>query len=61
MSATPAPGPAGYSGTPLVRKLGIKVDARLGLIGAPDGFDETLGELPAGVTSAGAWEGSRST
>jgi hypothetical protein len=41
--------PAGYSGTPLVRKLGIKPDARLGLIGAPDGFDETLGELPPGV------------
>ncbi len=40
---------AGYSGTPLVRKLGIKPDARLGLIGAPDGFDETLGELPPGV------------
>jgi hypothetical protein len=32
-----------------VRKLGIKPQARLGLIGAPDGFDETLGELPAGV------------
>jgi hypothetical protein len=32
-----------------VRKLGIKHDARLGLIGAPDGFDATLGELPAGV------------
>ena len=30
---------AGYSGTPLVRKLGIKPDARVGLIGAPDGFD----------------------
>jgi hypothetical protein len=43
------PAPAGYSGTPLVRKLGIKPDARLGLIGAPDGFDATLGELPAGV------------
>jgi hypothetical protein len=40
---------AGYSGTPLVRKLGIKADARLGLIGAPDGFDATLGELPPGV------------
>jgi hypothetical protein len=49
VSAPPAAGSAGYSGTPLVRKLGIKVDARLGLIGAPDGFDETLGELPAGV------------
>ena len=40
---------AGYSGTPLVRKLGIKPDARLALIGAPDGFDATLGELPPGV------------
>jgi len=51
VSAPPGRGPApvGYSGTPLVRKLGIKADARLGLIGAPDGFDETLGELPAGV------------
>jgi hypothetical protein len=41
--------PAGYSGTPLVRKLGIKPQARLGLIAAPDGFDEVLGELPPGV------------
>jgi hypothetical protein len=37
------------TGTPLVRKLGIKPDARLGLIGAPEGFDEVLGELPPGV------------
>ncbi len=49
MRATPSAGSAGYSGTPLVRKLGIKADARVGLIGAPDGFDATLGELPAGV------------
>lgn len=41
--------PAGYSGTPLVRKLGVKLDARIALIGAPDGFDATLGELPPGV------------
>jgi hypothetical protein len=40
---------AGYSGTPLVRKLGIKPGARLGLIGAPDDFDRTLGDLPDGV------------
>jgi hypothetical protein len=45
---SPAP-TAGYSGTPLVRKLGIKPQARLGLIAAPDGFDEVLGELPPGV------------
>jgi len=37
------------SGSPLVRKLGIKQDARLGLIGAPERFDATLGELPPGV------------
>ena len=47
-SAGPA-GPAGYSGTPLVRKLGIKPEAQLGLIAAPAGFDEVLGELPPGV------------
>jgi hypothetical protein len=42
--------PAGYSGTPLVRKLGIKPGARLGLIGAPEDFDQTLGELPDAVS-----------
>ena len=41
---------AGYSGTPLVKKLGIKPGSTLGLIGAPDDFDVTLGELPDGVT-----------
>jgi hypothetical protein len=41
---------AGYSGTPLPRKLGIKPEARVGLIGAPHNFDEVLGELPPRVT-----------
>ena len=45
-----SPQAAGYSGTPLVRKLGIKPDSRVGLLGAPDGFDDTLGELPQGVS-----------
>jgi hypothetical protein len=40
---------AGYSGTPLPRKLGIKPESRLALVNAPDGFDETLGELPERV------------
>ena len=41
---------AGYSGTPLPRKLGIKPGHRVALLGAPGGFErETLGELPAGV------------
>jgi hypothetical protein len=38
---------AGYSGTPLPRKLGIKPGHRVALLGAPDGFE--LGELPDGV------------
>jgi hypothetical protein len=42
---------AGYSGTPLPKKLGIKPGARLGLVGAPDDFAETLGDLPDGVSS----------
>jgi hypothetical protein len=41
--------PAGYSGTPLVRKLGIKPGARVGVIEPPDGFASVLGELPDGV------------
>ena len=41
---------AGYSGTPLPRKLGIKPGHRVALLGAPDGFEaDTLGELPDGV------------
>jgi hypothetical protein len=48
---------AGYSGTPLVRKLGIKPGARLALIGAPEGFDATLGELPEGVATRQAARG----
>jgi hypothetical protein len=40
----------GYSGTPLPRKLGIKPEARLLLVNAPGGFDDTLGELPPGVS-----------
>jgi hypothetical protein len=42
--------PAGYSGTPLPRKLGIKPEARVGLVGAPEGFDAVLGDLPPGVS-----------
>jgi hypothetical protein len=42
---------AGYSGTPLVRKLGIKPGSVLALISAPADFDAVLGDLPDGVTS----------
>lgn len=40
---------AGYSGTPLVQKLGIKEGHRVALLGAPAGFEGTLGALPNGV------------
>ena len=40
---------AGYSGTLLVKKLGIKPGTTVALIGAPEGFLKTLGELPPGV------------
>ena len=39
----------GYSGTPLPRKLGLKPASTVALLGAPDGFEETLGELPGVV------------
>lgn len=42
--------PAGYSGTPLPTKLGIRDGDTVAILGAPDGFDATLGELPAGTT-----------
>ncbi len=45
---------AAYSGTPLPKKLGIKPDAHVALLGAPPDFAATLGPLPAGacLTSA---------
>ena len=36
---------AGYSGTPLPAKLGIKPGATIALLNAPAGFDELLGPL----------------
>jgi hypothetical protein len=42
-------GAAGYSGTPLPRKLGIKEGSRVAVLSAPDDFDSTLGPLPEGV------------
>ena len=42
-------GAAGYSGTPLPRKLGIKEGSRVAVLSAPDDFDATLGPLPDGV------------
>ena len=41
---------AGYSGTPLPRKLGIAEGSTVALMGAPEDFAGTLGALPEGAT-----------
>ncbi len=41
---------AGYSGTPLARKLGIKEGAAVALLEAPDAFEALLAPLPPAVT-----------
>jgi len=38
---------AGYSGTPLPKKLGIKAGTMFATVHAPDRFDAVLGSLPA--------------
>ena len=40
---------AGYSGTPLPKKLGIKEGSRVALVDPPGAFRKTLGALPAGA------------
>ncbi len=39
----------GYSGKPLVEKLGIEEGMRVAVLNAPDGYDEFVGTLPDGV------------
>ncbi len=46
----PASVMAGYSGTPLPKKLGIKPGNAVALIAPPEGFEATLGDLPAGAS-----------
>src|SRR5467141_2943410 len=41
--------PAGYSGTPLVAKLGLKPGLRMQLVAAPSDFGDTIGTMPDGV------------
>jgi hypothetical protein len=48
---------AGYSATPLARKLGFKEKFRAALVNAPEGFGVTLGELPEGVRFVGPARG----
>jgi hypothetical protein len=46
---------AGYSGTPLAKKLGIKDGHRLAVLGAPAGF--AIDDLPPGVAPKTALRG----
>ena len=38
---------AGYSGTPLIKKIGIREGSRVGLVNAPENLIDLLGPLPA--------------
>jgi hypothetical protein len=40
---------AGYSETPLAKKLGIKEGFRISFVNPPQGFENELGPLPEGV------------
>lgn len=56
--APAAAAPAGYSGTPLVKKLGIQPGHVVALYGAPDHYLALLGELPPGVTIRAGGKGA---
>ena len=45
---------AGYAGTPLVKKLGLKPGMSILIAGAPKGYARALGPLPDGVAVAKA-------
>ncbi len=51
---------AGYSGTPLPKKLGIKPGHRVALVAAPSGFSDVLGGLHEGVQIVRGLRGSKS-
>jgi hypothetical protein len=46
---TPTPHMQRYSGSPLVKKLGIKPDMRVATLNAPEDFEAKLGDLPDGA------------
>jgi len=50
---------AGYSGTPLVKKLGIKPGFTVALVSAPDHFEDMLTPLPENVTFRRSARGKR--
>ena len=44
---------AGYSGTPLVKKLGIKPNDKIRIVNAPDGYWDWINPLPDGISTSG--------
>ncbi len=48
---------AGYSGTPLVKKLGIKPGFRVRFVNPPKVYNKTLGRLPVEVMVASTTRG----
>jgi hypothetical protein len=46
--------PAGYSGTPLAKELGITASTHLTLIDAPSEYESLLGALPVGARLRGS-------
>ena len=48
--------PAGYSGTPLAKKLGIQAGFRVLALGAPADYADLLAPLPEGVVLSGQLE-----
>jgi hypothetical protein len=52
---------AGYSGRPLAQKLGIKPEATVALLDAPDGVEGLLEPLPGGVEVRRRNRGRRDT
>ena len=47
---------AGYSGTPLIKKLGIKAGMSVCFVNAPEHYPDLLGALPDDVTVVGSVE-----
>ncbi|MEE8586957.1 MAG: DUF3052 domain-containing protein [Acidobacteriota bacterium] len=45
--------PAGYSGTPLIKKLGIREDSTVLFVNPPEEYAQTLGDLPESACVAG--------
>lgn len=48
---------AGYSQTPLIKKLGLKEGSRIIILNPPEHYSETLGELPPNVLVANTLAG----